>query len=500
MGYGQYSERGLGDTLRKPRPSGLKQRKFVFGSHSQTAHVWAQQDAETWEGRSGDGRIRFDGPTIYSYGSHFPIAHFTNAKHDGRTVVLFNSDSYSVSTGKHKSIVRGALSGLGHYVLDLHDLKKIYQFASQGDLKKVFHSLLVSWGMAAQHADHSNPHGERWYEARFTEAGEDVRAFRSVFGKQFQPPRNVRTWYKALIDKEREDARLKARAKAIDTAKEYRALNVETIPLPDLATASTWELDEAARKVARDRLTLYRTRRELNKAGRFARLSRECSRIMKLEDAALKAIASARPEAQFREHRESDLATLKAVAAAFAEGDTSPRELWTTELAGRLWSVALREGRSDLAAEIGAYIQRKQFLYEVPETFKRYSPEPRVTPEEWQAGKGSASALPYEAGTLLRRKGDKLQTSRGAEVPWEHAVKAFQFAQVIHHKGTHGYRANGHTLHVGHFTVSEIKPDGTLIAGCHTIAYAEIERLAVREAPKLVKPRFPLPVPLELAA
>lgn len=55
-----------------------------------------------------------DGRTIYSYGSHFPMAEIMPAD-DGsaRGWWLVNGDSYSVSTTRHQSLVRGALQATG---------------------------------------------------------------------------------------------------------------------------------------------------------------------------------------------------------------------------------------------------------------------------------------------------------------------------------------------------------------------------------------------------
>lgn len=70
-------------------------------THGQIATRWAKRDrAESLKGH----HIFCDRDTIYSYGYHFPIARW----HDKRTV-FFNADSYSKSTGRHKSIVRWTL-------------------------------------------------------------------------------------------------------------------------------------------------------------------------------------------------------------------------------------------------------------------------------------------------------------------------------------------------------------------------------------------------------
>lgn len=81
----------------------MARTKEVFGSHAQTAHVWAQR--EYLRGRASDQRMFFEGSTIYSYGYHFPAAKFVTDD-----IVLINNDSYSVSTSKHMGYVRNAVS------------------------------------------------------------------------------------------------------------------------------------------------------------------------------------------------------------------------------------------------------------------------------------------------------------------------------------------------------------------------------------------------------
>ncbi len=68
-------------------------------------HLWANQSQS--EARNAAGNIYFNGATIYSYGSHFPIAcHVTNKR--GKKAILFTSRGCSVTTSGHKSEVRGA--------------------------------------------------------------------------------------------------------------------------------------------------------------------------------------------------------------------------------------------------------------------------------------------------------------------------------------------------------------------------------------------------------
>lgn len=71
-------------------------------NNKEVAHLWANKSRE----RATGSHFYFDGDTIYSYGSHFPIArHY-------KGVVLFTTESYSSTTAKHKGYVRRACSHL----------------------------------------------------------------------------------------------------------------------------------------------------------------------------------------------------------------------------------------------------------------------------------------------------------------------------------------------------------------------------------------------------
>lgn len=95
--------------------------------------------------------------------------------------------------------------------------------------------------------------------------------------------------------------------------------------------------------------------------------------------------------------------------------------------------------------------------------------------EKWRAGE--QAYLPYDAPTMLRIKGDEVQTSRGASVPVSHAKRGLKFVRGVMASGTE-YVRNGHTLHLGHYPIDKVTTDGTLYAGCHVIPWAEIERIA----------------------
>lgn len=78
-------------------------------TNADVAHLWAYQLRDS--AYSSSKNFYFSGRTIYSYGSHFPIATFvTNER--GEQTILFTEDKYSNTTAKHIHEVRSACSHL----------------------------------------------------------------------------------------------------------------------------------------------------------------------------------------------------------------------------------------------------------------------------------------------------------------------------------------------------------------------------------------------------
>lgn len=141
------------------------------------AHVWAQQSQP--EGRNNNGQFYFEGPTIYSYGSHFPIATFKTTK-DGRRYVLFTTRDYSVTTSKHKSYARNAIHGEQIFYVPRPTGPDSVKDQYQGEIdaaikhaateaakgKRYQKRAVAALGLAASKAEAANAYaafvGERW--------------------------------------------------------------------------------------------------------------------------------------------------------------------------------------------------------------------------------------------------------------------------------------------------------------------------------------------------
>lgn len=96
---------------------------------------------------------------------------------------------------------------------------------------------------------------------------------------------------------------------------------------------------------------------------------------------------------------------------------------------------------------------------------------------KWRAG------LPvygqHTWGTLLRvhinHSGDLMvQTSRGAEIPGEDAKRLWPVILRVM-KGDHDYAVG---MQLGHYQLTKIRRNGSIVVGCHDIAFSEIEGIA----------------------
>lgn len=513
MGFGQYSGGSYGRDLARGAPR-QKQKRFVFGSHSNTAHVWAQQNEDTLDGRSSDGRMKFEGPTIYSYGSHFAIAHFAGT-YDGQRVVLFNANGYSSSTGKHRSHVRGALHGLPLLVLDVPDLTAVIDPSAKWDKKKhkarlnsAMEFALERWARTMR-ALKAGPRAD--WQSQADLASEEaqarlaVKALKHVLGLRGALPRNPVKWS--------DDRAAKAQAARLQSKKrEARALVLRPINTAPVIAKLGEDLDlyglrQALQEVRNAQTRLRSARQTLGKLKAQPHLIKRASASLALlapyEDAFKQRVRKLEREAAER----ADLVGLEELAeylktyeAAKSNPDIharAPSWLYNVPLAAQRWATALRFDREELAEWLRVHVHTARWQVEVPLP-AAYRPAEVVTPEQWRNGKGHATStiqgVPSYSMTLLRRKGEKLETSRGAVVPWDHALKAFEVVQRCRATGR-TYQRNGHTVHVGHFAIDRIDAEGNMTAGCHSLTFEEMEALAIREAPHALKPRFPLPVP-----
>ena len=87
----------------------------------------------------------------------------------------------------------------------------------------------------------------------------------------------------------------------------------------------------------------------------------------------------------------------------------------------------------------------------------------------------------YDLPVRLRAIGDngerEMETSMGARVPISEAERAYRFAVI---QRARGWRRNGEQFTVGSYNLDAVNEDG-VIAGCHRVAWPEIERFAQQQ-------------------
>lgn len=79
------------------------------------AHNWANQTNSHGKGSN----FFYEGKSIYSYGHHFEVGRIVETE-KGNTIVLLNSNSYSVSTSKHQGYVRQACNHIESFTIPLN--------------------------------------------------------------------------------------------------------------------------------------------------------------------------------------------------------------------------------------------------------------------------------------------------------------------------------------------------------------------------------------------
>ena len=95
--------------------------------------------------------------------------------------------------------------------------------------------------------------------------------------------------------------------------------------------------------------------------------------------------------------------------------------------------------------------------------------------EKWRAG--ADIEAPRDCPTMLRTESAEMVTSHGARVPLSDARRTYRFAMLCRAKGWH---RNGETHAIGSYQLDAVNENG-VVAGCHRVSWAEIERFALSQ-------------------
>lgn len=205
--------------------------------HQTIAHRWAQD-----KGAKLTGYAMFCASgIIYSHGRHFPIARFVGTPErrgkPSQRVVLFNADSYSVSTSKHQSYTRRAIPA-GVPVFSIPALSEYEDYTAP-----VYGKRVLAWHVTkaaelyakAQRARVNGPWLERQAEAHLGEA----ERFAAAFGHRWKRPASLAVLAEAVAKETAKQA--KAAKKARAEQEERARIRAEAQREQDAAWFADWQ-------------------------------------------------------------------------------------------------------------------------------------------------------------------------------------------------------------------------------------------------------------------
>lgn len=482
--------------------------------NSQVAHVWNAQTEDC--GQSNNGNFYFTGAALYSYGSHFLVGYIMP---DG--VALLNGDSYSVSTSGHQSDARGAVSNRPTFTIaGLTELAPMLQAITAGNRsagrKAEARDLIRTHAEALAASIRLEPNESFYYLAdEADENGSRVRrrdpGERETAGAYLTRMAGLPAASWPKLQREAAKAKAKREAEAAKRERESklsRAMRLADMPEEEWRRRALAIFDpnggyhssigDAERRLDRLGLELLRAVKTANAEG-FSKRRRDTLKRRRKEAAERKAEAAAIESILAKRVRlRSDIATVRSLAERWRNAEDLPADYWQLRNLGdgadvlkrlsesaafpfvtrrrlatqaeRLAEVAprLQEERGRLAEERR---QRERQIREMErEEHKR----------KWLAGEVPLAGRTFDAesgGAALRIKGNRLETSHGAEVPLAEAIRAFRFIKLCRERGRE-WKANGERVRVGAFHVDSISAAGDMIAGCHSFTWPEIERAA----------------------
>lgn len=144
---------------------------------------------------------------------------------------------------------------------------------------------------------------------------------------------------------------------------------------------------------------------------------------------------------------------------------------------GRKYRIDASKDAAELVAEFNAKREKieKAEKAKKAKAQREYEKKLAIQIEQWK--RGEINGVCRIDRIFLRIEGEEIATSHGARFPLAHGIRAFKLIAACR-SSEKPWERNGHTIHLGHYAVDRIEPDGTVKAGCHRVEWSEIERIA----------------------
>lgn len=407
--------------------------KTVF-SNQELFHIYASGTQS--HGRSSNGNVYFEGGVLYSYGKHFPIAMEYGDKY------LFTNDSYSMTTSKHVSQARRALRHRDCIELPalriVQELLWIKKRAKQGDkyykqdLPKQAAAYCKGMAREIQNAQDKLKRARSDWMQKYWQGQIEFHEFAARFVWQDIAGRKSDPIAGAMKQDKKE--------------RKARLIEAIEIDLDQFTRGAKFaKAREYALEIAKMRRNLLRNQHD----GKD------------LEYIAIRVRAAC----------ESRISDLRRKLVAINAGN---REFFTKAMQSNLEAaynnaeLAIERYINPIYAVACAEVKRFQDM-------TRKEKEARFHAREIHGISGR--------DIICRVHKENVETSGGARVPLDHAIRLFKFAEHCRNDGK-GYEGG---LNIGAYNLNKIEPSGNVTIGCHYITWDAIADCAARYMPELLQ-------------
>lgn len=536
----------------------MARERKVF-PRSMVAHLYV--NASQQEAREPSGNFYFNGPTLFSYGAHYVIAH---RYAPGRYVA--NADGYSNTTAKHRSEFFSAMRNRGEAIEMVGDL-------TQESVRSLRSIVEHAESQMREAANRAATHGKRAYAKRradmvtFSERARSLNALATYGADDRSQSAADRSYFrKALAQGQQAETLAKDFWLASDN--ECREGEVTACAELDRMLGEEIARESLAKAVARVESLLQDAANGYSASYTADVLKRAVETANDAKATATKhhglraprfdmpALIAARDQAQeiaYAEFRENSMRmmrkALKNCEMEYRNGGTYLPHYADVRIAAKGWldgdmpraAVAMLERCTVLRARMNrrgdyetigdapsvmsrdlteaegyataghsrdavrvykrAIAGAESFRSNCPQTWRKPQAEFAALADRlaqgveyianadaliarenardvlaWREGRNNRTRAASSDSPMLRLSGDMIETSWGASVPASVAETLWRLVNAAR-AGMDTSRANG--MRVGHFTLTNVHADGGITVGCHVIAYAELQRMAL---------------------
>lgn len=414
--------------------------KTVY-ANQELFHVYASGNVP--HGRSHNGNVYFNGNTIYSYGEHFPLA----TRYKG--IYLTNAESYSITTSKHQSQLARALSHCE--TLSLPALGVVMRLIAQkSQCKGNDYALEVLRANAVSYCD-----GMAREIKNATEKRDRARKQWSKDNWQ----RQIDFYHNAAKFVWQELAGYKSDPIA-GAAKATRAMRKKSV-------MNAFEAD-----------CENRTQEKLNSIARVAAI--KAIRALKGQRA-----VERDEEYQWRRFLHQIEIGMNKLNSRQLADNKSTHEFMTPKMR-KIWLEHVNNAQR-------AYDRYLLRLEAHGRSQLRYYEQLGYDASVELFHQRKCHSINKNGPIVCRVHNDEVETSHGARVPLDDAMRIFQAARVCrrYSKEYNGAEYNM-AERVGHYTLNHIDTMGNVKIGCHKLLWPQIEDCARRYMPQLLEDKLPV--------